>query len=135
MHTAGKSAKVARAMNEMKIQIMGISKTRRQLEHLTEVLNREIPSNPISETEIELPDEVEEIDTSESSRAEVRKAIGHLKNGKVPGIENIQALTMLPLKGKEIIDVVTSVERRKDTRKMEEKSDHKTAEKRKSDGM
>ena len=100
MHTAGKSAKVARAMNEMKIQIMGISKTRRWLEHFTEVLDRENPSNPISETEIELPDEVEEIDTSEPSRAEVRKAIGHLKNGKVPGIENIQALTMLPLKAR-----------------------------------
>ena len=35
--------------------------------------------------EIELPDEIEEIDTSEPSRAEVRKAIRHLKNGKAPG--------------------------------------------------
>ena len=38
---------------------------------------------------IELPGEIEEIDTSEPSRAEVRKAIGHLKNGKAPGIDNI----------------------------------------------
>ena len=49
-----------------------------------------------SEMEIELPDEIEEIDTSEPSRAEVRKAIGDLKNGKAPGIGNIQAE---PLKG------------------------------------
>ena len=34
--------------------------------------------------EIELPDEKEEIGTYEPSRAEVRKAIGHLKNGKAP---------------------------------------------------
>ena len=50
------------------------SKTRRWLEYFTEVLNRENPSNVISETEIELSDEVKEIDTSEPSRAEVRKA-------------------------------------------------------------
>ena len=66
------------------------SKIRRWLEHFSEVLNRVNPSNPICEIEIELPDEIEEIDTSEPSRAEVRKAIGHLKNGKVPGIDNIQ---------------------------------------------
>ena len=40
--------------------------------------------------EIELQDEIEEIDTSEPSTAEVRKAIEHLKNGKAPGIDNIQ---------------------------------------------
>ena len=38
---------------------------------------------------MELPVEIEEIGTSEPSRAEVRKAIGHLKNGKAPGIDNI----------------------------------------------
>jgi len=67
------------------------SKIRRWLEHFSEVLNRENPSNPVCEMEIEMPDEVEEIDTSEPSKAEVRKAIGHLKNGKAPGIDNIQA--------------------------------------------
>ena len=41
--------------------------------------------------EIELPDETEEIDTSEPSRAEVRKPIGHLNDEKAPGIDNIQA--------------------------------------------
>ena len=88
------------------------SKTRRWLEHFTEVLNRENPSNPISETEIELSDEVKEIDTSEPSRAEVRKAIGHLKNGKAPGIDNIKAELLkadiddATTRVKEIIDVV-----------------------------
>ena len=45
----------------------------------------------VSEMEIELPDEIQEIDTSEPSRAEVGRAIGHLKNGKAPGIDKIQA--------------------------------------------
>ena len=56
------------------------------MEHFSEVLNRENPSNPVSEMEIELLDEIE-IDTSEPSRDEVRKAIGHLKNEKAPGID------------------------------------------------
>ena len=42
------------------------SNLRRWLEHFSEVLNRESPSNPVSEMEIELPDEIEEIDTSET---------------------------------------------------------------------
>ena len=41
--------------------------------------------------EIELPDKIEEMDTSKPSRAEVRKAIGHLKNGKEQGIDNRRA--------------------------------------------
>jgi len=88
------------------------SKTRRWLEHFAEVLNRDYPSNRIRETEIELPDEVEEIDTSEPSRAELRKAIGHLKNGKAPGIDNIQVelfkadIDYAATKVKEVVDVV-----------------------------
>ena len=38
--------------------------------------------HPVSEMEIELPVEIEEIDRSEPSRAEVRKAVGHLKMEK-----------------------------------------------------
>jgi len=89
-----------------------VSKTKRRLEHFSEVLNRENPSNPVSEMEIELPDEIEEMDTSEPSRGEVRKAIGHLKNGKAPGIDNIQAellkadVDYATTKVKEIIDIV-----------------------------
>lgn len=88
------------------------SKSRRWLEHFSEVLNRENPSNPVCEMEIELPDEIEETDTSEPSRAEVRKAIGHLKNGKAPGIDIIQAdllktdIDYTTTKVKEIIDIV-----------------------------
>ena len=79
------------------------SKTNRWLEYFSEVLNRENPSNPVSEIEIKLSDEIEEIDTSEPSRIEVRKAIGHLKNGKAPEIDNLQAeitLNMLTLKSR-----------------------------------
>ena len=53
--------------------------------------------------EIKLPDEIEEIDASEPSRAEVRKAIGHPKNGKAPGIDGINYAT---IKVKEIMDIV-----------------------------
>ena len=83
--------------------------------------------------EIELPDEIEEIGTYEPSRAEVRKAIGHLKNGKAPGTDNIQAE---PLKAD--IDYAKyylsqgdhrhSAERREDTKKMEERIDCQTAD-------
>ena len=99
------------------------------------VLNRKIPSNPVSEMETELPDEIEEIDRSEPSRGEVRKGIGHLKNGKAPGIDNIQAELL-----KADVDYATtssgqgdhrqSVERREDTKKMEKRTDCQTAEKR-----
>ena len=103
------------------------------------MLNRETPSNPVCEMEIETPDEVEEIDTSESSRAEVRKAIGHLKNGKAPGIDNIQAellkadIEYATTKVKEIIDIVWRDE--KDTKKIEERTDCRTAEKGKLERM
>ena len=54
-------------------------------------VRRENPSNLVSEIKTELPDEMEKIDTSEPSRTEVRKAIGHLKNGKASEIDNLQA--------------------------------------------
>ena len=80
--------------------------------HFSEGPSRENPSNPVMEMEIELPDEIEEIDTSEPSRDEVRKAIGNLKNGKAPGIDNIPAellkadIDYATTKVKEIIDIV-----------------------------
>ena len=83
------------------------SKTKRWLEHFSEVLNRENPSNPVSDIEIELPDEIEQIDTYEPSKIEVRKAIGHLKNGKAPRELTTYkqrclkpTLNMLPLKSR-----------------------------------
>ena len=74
------------------------SKLRRWLEHFSEVLNGENTSNAVSEMEIKLPDEIEEIDT--------------WKNGKAPGIDNIQAellkadIDYATTKVKEIIDIV-----------------------------
>lgn len=65
------------------------SKLRWWLEYFFEVLNRENFSNLVSEMEIELLDEIDEIDIFEFSRVEVRKVIGYLKNGKVLGIDNI----------------------------------------------
>ena len=62
--------------------------------------------------EIELPAEIEEIDTSGPSRAKVRKPIGHPKNGKAPGIDNIQAellkagIDYATTKVKEVMDIV-----------------------------
>lgn len=62
--------------------------------------------------EVELPAEKEEFDRTEPSSAEVRKAIGHLKNGKAPGIDSIQAemikvdIDYDATKVKEIIDTV-----------------------------
>ena len=108
------------------------SKTKRWLEQFSEVLNRENPSNPVSGMEIELPDEIEEIDTSEPSRGKVRKAIGHLKNGKALGINNIHAellkadVDYATTTVKEII-VCDGVERQ-DTKKMEKRADCQTAE-------
>ena len=85
------------------------SKLRRWLEHISQVLNRENPSNPDREMKIELLDEIEDIDTSEPSRAEVRKAIG---NGKAAGIDNVQGellkadIDYATTRVKEIIDIV-----------------------------
>ena len=53
------------------------SKLRRWLEHFSEVLNGESTSNAVSEMEIKLPDEIEEIGTSKPRRAKVGEAIGH----------------------------------------------------------
>ena len=49
------------------------SKTNRWYEYFNEVLNRENPSNPISIPEIEAPDEIEEVDASEPTRAEIKE--------------------------------------------------------------
>jgi len=55
---------------------------------------------------------LKEIDTSEPSRAEIKEAIKHLKNGKALGIDNIQAelpkkadIDFATIKVKEIINI------------------------------
>ena len=82
-------------------------------EHFNEVLNRENTSNPVSIAEIEAPDEIEEIDTSEPTRAEVKEAkIYTRKNGKAPGIDNARAellkrdIDFATMKSMKIIDTV-----------------------------
>ena len=88
------------------------STTKRWLEHFSKVLNRDSPRNPLSEMEIELQNEIVRIDTSKLSRTEMKKVIRHLKNGKVPGSDNIQAkflkadIDYATTKVKEIMDIV-----------------------------
>jgi len=89
------------------------SKSKRWYEHLNWVLNRENPSNHGSLVEIEaFSTETEKIDTSETSRAEMKEAVKHLKIGKTLGIDNIQAellkadIGFATIKVKEITDRV-----------------------------
>ena len=49
-----------------------------------EILNREEPTDPISEKDCEQQD-IADIDTGPVSKAEIRKAIKNFKNGKDPG--------------------------------------------------
>ena len=64
----------------------------RWTEHFKEVLNREDPSNPITDDEGYIVDEIiEEIKTSEPTIHEVRAAIMGLKSGKSSGIDSITA--------------------------------------------
>ena len=96
------------------------SKTERWYEYFYEVLNRENPSNQVSIVEREaFSIATEEIDLSEPSSAEIKEAKKHLKNGKAPGIDNIQAEQLLlkadndfaTIKVKEIIDRMLGEER------------------------
>ena len=64
------------------------SKTKMWYEHFNEVLNRENPSNPVSIAEIEAPDEIEEIETSEPTRAEIKEAKIYTRK-----MEKLQVLT------------------------------------------
>ena len=59
----------------------------RWTEHFQEILNREAPTNPITEEEdnsFEFTDIIEEIATNEPTLGEVKSAMGRLKNGKSP---------------------------------------------------
>jgi len=66
----------------------------RWTEHFQEILNREAPSNPITEEEDggdEFTDITEEIETNEPTMGEVKVAIRRLKNGKAAGTDSITA--------------------------------------------
>ena len=53
------------------------------------VLNREAPSNPPTDEEME--EEELDIDMEPPTEEEIRKAVQALKNGKAPGIDQITA--------------------------------------------
>ena len=64
----------------------------RWTEHFKEVLNREqpdIPIGPEDEVEFEFGELIQEISVKEPTFGEVKDAITRLKNGKLPGIDNI----------------------------------------------
>jgi hypothetical protein len=66
----------------------------RWTEHFQEILNREAPTNPITEEEdngFKFTDIIEETATNEPTLGEVKSAMGRLKNGKSPGIDSITA--------------------------------------------
>ena len=83
---------------------LGIKKRQNQEmvpeEHFNEVLNRERSSNPVSIGEIEAPGEIEEIDTSEPTKAEIKQA-------KFPKA----GIDFAIIKAKEIINIVWREER------------------------
>ena len=60
----------------------------RWAEYFEEILNRDTPDNPIQDSEVGQP-EIEDIDVSEITEEEIRRALRKAKNGKAPGIDEI----------------------------------------------
>ena len=99
---AGKFKKSERPIRDKKgIVLMGADKQlNRWAEHFEELLNRPVPQNQpdIQPAESDLP-----IDCNKPTREEIKKAITHMKNGKVAGPDGIPAEALKA-------DVNTSVE-------------------------
>ena len=78
--------KQSTAVNDKNGNALTSSEDRRKRwrEHFMEILNREEPTDLISEEDCEQED-LADIDTGLVSKAEIRKAIKNLKNGKAPG--------------------------------------------------
>ena len=99
---AGKFKKSERPIRDKKgIVLMGADKQlNRWAEHFEELLNRPVPQNQpdIQPAETDLP-----IDCNKPTREEIKKAIAHMKNGKVAGPDGIPAEALKA-------DVNTSVE-------------------------
>ena len=81
-----------------------------------EILNREEPAHPINEEDCEQQG-IADIDTGPVSKAEIRRAIKSLKNGKAPGEDMITAellkadLEFTTDRVKELIDTIWSLEK------------------------
>ena len=80
-----------------------------------EILNREEPTDPINEDVNEQQDTAD-IDTGPVSKAEIRRALKTLKNGKAPGEDMITELLKAGLefttdRVKELIDTIWSLEK------------------------
>ena len=99
---AGKFKKSERPIRDKNgIVLMGADKQlNRWAEHFEELLNRQVPQNQpdIQPAETDLP-----IDCNKPTREEIKKAIAHMKNGKVAGPDGIPAEALKA-------DVNTSVE-------------------------
>ena len=84
---------------------------KRWREHFMEILNREEPAHPINEEDCEQQG-IADIDTGPVSKAEIRRAIKSLKNGKAPGEDMITAellkadLEFTTDRVKELIDMI-----------------------------
>ena len=63
---------------------------KRWKEHFMEILNREEPADPINE-EVSEQQDTADIDTGPVSKAEIRRAVKTLENGKAPGEDMITA--------------------------------------------
>lgn len=61
----------------------------RWVEHLSEILNRDDPVNPVEEDEIEEPEEIGEIDLGRWQLQEVKDALKGTKPGKAPGVDEV----------------------------------------------
>ena len=58
-------------------------------EHLSEILNRDDPANPVEEDEIEEQEEIEEIDVGKRRIQEVKDALKKTKPGKAAGVDEV----------------------------------------------
>ena len=89
---------------------------KRWKEHFMEILNREEPADPINE-DVNDQQDTADIDTGHVSKAEIRRAIKTLENGKAPGEDMITAellkadLEFTTDRVKELIDTIWSLEK------------------------
>ena len=67
----------------------GREKLQSTVEHLSEILNSDDPTNPVEEDEIVELEEIEEIDLGRWRLQEVKNALKRTKSGKVAGVDEV----------------------------------------------